>query len=111
MPGNGMHWADEDWGSPVPEPLFSGDRTHERFFENAMETKEEKFQLVAKEKGGEKAAAAAGAKIAEVKIKITKKQLKEGLFVEEVVAQLMRAGGDDQRSCRRPALQSIAELN
>lgn len=91
-------WAGEDWGSPVPEPLSFVDH-----------------HKAAEEKG-------VNGGVTEVKVKITKKQLEEllgrtdvrGLTVQQVVAQLIKVGGDDFQSNQRPwrpALQSIPEVD
>ncbi|KAL6999298.1 hypothetical protein U1Q18_000460 [Sarracenia purpurea var. burkii] len=118
-------WGGEDWGSPEPEMLFSGDRSQEIRLYDDKPTKIEKECLSLSSTFSSpcsfpgKSAEAAGT---EVKIRITKKQLEEllgttdvrGLSVHQVLELLMSAGDryetDHQRSWR-PALQSIPEVN
>nr|XP_027089325.1 uncharacterized protein LOC113710488 [Coffea arabica] len=117
-------WGGDDWGSPSPVPseakktVFSssGVGQDNKLYAKPMKTEEESFP------GGKKGAKSLPSSTtagAEVKIKITKKQLEEllskvdvqGKPVKEVLALLLNLGDGNETHPRswRPALQSIPE--
>lgn len=110
-----MTWAGEDWGSPVPEKLYSKNKRHGRWHDydiGLQPTSEVEEERLLGEKSGVPSST-------EVKIKITRQQLEDllgrvdvqGLSVQQVLDQLMNVSDGIQTQHRswRPALQSIPE--
>lgn len=110
-----VHWAGDEWGSPVPDQFFCSNTRHD--IREKADIEEEGL-LGDNNRGLTSSSSTTSSK--EVKIKITKKQLEEllgrvdikELSVQQVLAQLMNVSGDRHETHPRswsPNLQSIPE--
>ncbi|RWR80255.1 putative paraquat-sensitive protein [Cinnamomum micranthum f. kanehirae] len=103
----------DDWDSTGSEKLYATDMAHDKSFDNI----DHKGEIETVSLLGEKNEISS----TEIKIKLTKKQMKEllakvgmqGMSIEQVLTQLVNKGGDCHLRHRawRPALQSIPEVN
>ncbi|XAR67453.1 hypothetical protein NMG60_11002223 [Bertholletia excelsa] len=102
-------WGGEDWGFLAPQPIFSGDlkvakiHARERISLGLGDNKMGVNSFLSSSSSSPSATT-------KLKIRVTKKQLKELLALAKL-RQLSSGAGASDRKPRRPALQTIPEAD